>query len=186
MATEPVAANRTRTLCLTGPESTGKTTLAKALAEHLGAVLVPEMAREYLAREFLEGKLDYESSDLLEIARRQMAAEAEARETTDGLIICDTDLLVIQVWWEEKYGALPEELSQAMSAQSGRSYLLLRPDVDWVADPQRENPLDRDRLFARYQTILAAGEHPYRTVAGRGAERMARAMVAIQGLFPGL
>lgn len=181
MATEPVTANRPRTLCLTGPESTGKTTLALALAEHLGAVLVPEVARHYL-----EGRTGYERSDVLEIARLQMAAEAEARETTDGLIVCDTDLLVIQVWWEEKYGTLPEELVEALRTQTPRSYLLLHPDVDWAADPQRENPLDRDGLFARYQTLLAAGEHPHRTVAGRGAERIARALVAIEDLFPEL
>jgi nicotinamide riboside kinase len=186
MATEPTAENRTRTLCLTGPESTGKTTLAAALAEHLGAVLVAEQAREYLAREYLQGQNGYERSDVLKIARLQMAAEAEARETTDGLIICDTDLLVIQVWWEEKYGTLPDELAQAMRAQTARGYLLLHPDLEWVSDPQRENPLDRDRLFARYEAILAAGDHPYRTLAGRDRERLDRALVAVGELFPEL
>ena len=59
---------------LTGPESTGKSTLAAQLAAHYGTSFAPEFAREYLA----ESGPHYTARDLEEIARGQLAAEAEA------------------------------------------------------------------------------------------------------------
>jgi len=177
--TRPTGATGRRTLCLTGPESTGKTTLAEALAEHFGAVLVPEVAREYLAE-----RDDYQADDVLAIAQLQMAAEAVAHDESSGLVVCDTDLLVIRVWWEEKYGDLPAELANAYSARTDRAYLLLEPDLPWSADPLRENPDDQDRLYERYAALLAEGRHPYDVVAGSGAGRLTAALRAIAGLLP--
>ncbi len=180
MATEPDAAvaSSGRTLCLTGPESTGKTTLAETLAERFKAVLVPEMSRDYLS-----GREDYSSDDVLEIARLQIEAEAQAHASTDGLVICDTDLLVIQLWWEERYGALPDILAHALNSQRERAYLLLSPDIEWKADPLRKNPADGERFFNRFQAMLAAGPHPYRIVSGSGRTREESAVSAVTELF---
>ena len=72
-------------VCLTGAESTGKTELAKALARHFSAVLVPEYSREYsLAR---QNALSY--SDVGPIAHGQM--EREDAAVGSHLIILDTD-----------------------------------------------------------------------------------------------
>src|SRR5581483_9617149 len=46
----PVRAYYARRICLIGAESTGKTTLARALAEHYQTVWVPEYGREYSER----------------------------------------------------------------------------------------------------------------------------------------
>lgn len=166
-----------RTICLTGPESTGKTTLARALASRLGATLVPEIAREYLGREPLDQR-----RDLLEIARRQVALERETRAGHAGLLICDTDLLVIQIWWREKFGPLPTYLAQELSKRSARGYLLLEPDISWQADPLRENPTDRDRLFELYRAELEASGFPHRIVGGLGEARVERAIEQLQSL----
>lgn len=175
---EPAGA---RILCLTGPESTGKTTLSGLLAERLGGALVPEVARNYLT-----GRTGYTADDVLEIARRQVAREAEA--LTDGarFLICDTDLTVIQVWWEEKYGALPTELEDMLAARSARSYLLLAADLPWEPDPLRENPRDLVRLFDRYQALLESGVHPYRVISGVGDARLVCALEAVGALLPEL
>jgi len=170
---------RSRTLCLTGPESTGKTTLARGLAERLGATLVEEVARKYLER-----RPRYAPADLLTIATLQVEAEARARSAADGLLICDTDLTVIQVWWEEKFGDVPEELHAALEARTERAYLLLEPDLPWVPDPLRENPADRYRLFARYQALLDSGPFPSRVVSGSGAQRLENALAHVRSLYP--
>jgi nicotinamide riboside kinase len=173
--------DRRRILCLTGPESTGKTTLAEALAAHFGAPLVPEMARGYLA-----GKSGYGAEDVLEIARLQVAEEARVLSKADGLVICDTDLLVIRVWWEEKFGELPDALSAGLASLTGRGYLLLSPDLEWQTDPLRENPEDRDRLFLRYEALLTEAAHPHEVVAGTGDARFSAALWAVSKLLPEL
>ena len=171
------------TICLTGPESTGKTTLASLLAERLGAQLVTEVAREYLnTRKSSDSQIVYDRKDLLEIARQQMALEAAARER-GGLVVCDTDVLVIQIWWQEKFGPLPAFLQQAMNERSPRGYLLLSPDLPWKADPQRENPADRARLFELYQAELAGSEFPYEVIRGAGDARLQEAQLAVKKMF---
>jgi nicotinamide riboside kinase len=173
--------SRRRILCLTGPESTGKTTLAEALAAHFRVPLVEEVARGYLA-----GRSDYSPADVLEIARLQMAAEARSLAQSEGLVVCDTDLLVIQVWWEERYGELPAELTVGLAERSERHYLLMKPDLAWSADPLRENPDDRDRLFARYRALLAEDRFSWTEVGGEGAARLAEALAVIARSFPEL
>ena len=157
-------------VCLTGTESTGKTTLATALASHYGAKLVPEAARHHLAP-----NRPYGPEDVLAIARAQMRLEAEALAGSPRLVVCDTDLLVIQVWWQVKYGPLPEELKQALAGRSLRGYLLTRPDIPWTPDPLRESGGERSDLHRRYQQALADGPHPYVEVGGDLERRLATA-----------
>jgi len=170
-----------RILCLTGPESTGKSTLAARLAETLGGVLVTEVARRYLA-----GREDYDAADLRAIARAQIESEEAALLSDAPLIVCDTDLTVIQVWWEEKFGALPQELNVALGDRYERGYLLLKPDLPWIEDPLRENPHDRERLYARYEQLLAAGPFPYAVVEGEGEARWSSLLAGVRAIYPDL
>lgn len=142
---------------------------------------MPEVAREYL-----DGRTNYSASDVLEIARLQVAAEAAARAEGHGLLVCDTDLLVIRVWWEEKIGELPEELLELQTLAVSRAYLLARPDLPWAPDPLRENPMDRPRLYGRYVSLLDRSPHPYAIVEGEGERRLENALAAVRALFPEL
>jgi nicotinamide riboside kinase len=161
-------------LCVTGAECTGKTTLAQALAEALGAPLVTEAARSYLA-----GKSGYSCRDVLGIARQQLEAEQQALAQGAPVVVADTDLTVIQVWWEEKYGRLDPWLVEALCARSPRRYLLTRPDLPWEPDPLRESPHDRDRLHVRYREILEAAPFPFFEVSGAGTERFRSALYQV-------
>ena len=157
-------------VCLTGAESTGKTTLATALASHYGTKLVPEAARHHLVPH-----RPYGPEDVLAIARAQLRLEMEALEGSPRLVVCDTDLLVIQIWWQVKFGALPKALTAALAGRSARAYLLTRPDIPWVPDPLRESGGDRSDLHRRYQQALASGSHPYLEVGGELNDRLASA-----------
>ena len=89
---------------LYGPESSGKTTLAKHLARHYNTVWAPEFAREYLQNKWNNERKTCENSDLLPIAVGQMKLENELAQKADKLLICDTDLLVTKIYSEEYYG----------------------------------------------------------------------------------
>ena len=161
-------------VCLTGAESTGKTTLATALASRYQAPLVPEAARRHLV-----ANRPYGPEDVLAIANEQMRLEAEALAGSPRLVVCDTDLLVIQIWWQVKFGPLPEKLVEALAQRSPRGYLLTRPDIPWTPDPLRESGGERSDLHRRYQRALADGPHPYLEVGGCLSDRLATARLQI-------
>lgn len=168
----------TTVLCLTGPESSGKTTLAQQLADRLNAPWVPEAARTYFQqRESVRADHHYDQSDVLAIARQQLAAETAALQNhSGGALVLDTDLSVIHVWFAERFGHGNAWLDEQWQALSPRCYLLLKPDLPWTPDPLRENPSDRERLFERYVELLDKSARPYGVVAGDGSDRLENAL----------
>ena len=165
----------TDVIAIVGPESAGKTTLAKALARRLQATWVAEYAREYL-----RNRSGYRAEHVAAIARGQMALEAKALARQPERLVLDTDLLVILVWWRERFGAPPQWLETALVAQPPRRYLLVRPDLPWQADPLRESPLDRERLFDIYRAELEARDAKFSIVCGSGPARLQSALSALQ------
>ncbi len=143
---------------VTGPESSGKTTLCKALSEHLKISFTEEYAREYLNTINRE----YKEEDLLEIAKGQLLSENNAQ-------ILDTDLITIKIWSEYKYGKSDKWILGQIEKQKSenRYYLLCRPDIPWEADPLRESPLNRDELFKIYKREIEELGHDYLIIEGK-------------------
>ena len=156
---------------VTGPESCGKSTLSQALGERFGVPVIPEAARHYLVSQ------RYESSDLLAIAGLQ--SEWERIDYRD-FAVADTDLQVIYIWWQERFGPAPSALAQAYAEQSLRHYLLCAPDLDWQDDPLRESPDDRERLFRLYEEDLRRRGLGYDVIRGVGQERTLRAIACLE------
>lgn len=164
-----------RIIAVIGPESTGKTTLAGQLAAYFNADLVPEFAREYLE------KLDrpYQEHDLLTIAQGQFTLEQQVIANGNTTIICDTDLLVLQVWSEVRYATTSTSIKELIRLQPKRFYILTRPDLPWEPDPLREHPNSRDQLFDGYERLLTASNLPFAIVDGTGENRLNNALIAI-------
>ena len=161
---------------LTGPECSGKTTLATQLAEHFGVSTAPEPARGHLQPEQV-----YQPSDLLQLTAVQRRLEVKEPVR---LQVFDTDLQTIYIWWQEKFGPAPEVLRRAYaeySSQSDRRYLLCRPDIPWKYDPLRENPDDRDRLYELYRNDLNARGLVFGLIEGQADQRFKCAVDFIQG-----
>lgn len=163
-----------------GPESTGKTTLARALAARFGTVAAPEYARAWL--EARAGGVG--PGDMAPVARGQAASEDALALEATRLLVCDTDPLATTVWSRALFGSCPGELEALALARRYDLTLLLDVDVPWVDDPVRYLPGERASFFARCEEALAAAGRPYVVVRGAWGERLARAERAVAGLFP--
>ena len=137
---------------VTGPESSGKTTLCKALSKHFNLPFLKEYARGYLNE--LERK--YKKDDLLKIAKGQLNSEANTE-------LLDTDLITIKIWSKYKYGNCDKWILDEIEKQKSekRFYLLCKPDIPWETDPKRENPNDREEFFEIYKKELGNLGHNY-------------------------
>lgn len=158
-----------------GPESTGKTTLAKQLADRFGTTWVPEYAREYI------DALDrpYKKADLLEIAKVQLEREEQAMSKAKYILFCDTNLWVIKVWSEYKYGSCHPWVEQQIEQRSYDYYFLTYTDIPWLTDPQREHPQEREALFQIYQQHLGSQPTPFQIIKGNQEQRLQQAIALI-------
>ena len=151
---------------VTGPESSGKTTLAIALAEQYAGIFMPEFARGYLEQK--NGV--YSREDLDRIAEKQLALWEEV--SAENLLFCDTEMLVLKIWSEFKYGRCSTFIFEAFGNQQFEHYFLCRPDIEWEEDPLRENPENREELFERYLTELKKQGLPFTIVEGNLENRI--------------
>lgn len=133
-------------ILITGPESSGKSFLAKELSKHLNGVLVTEYVRQYL-----DGKTNYNQKDLDCIAKGQFEAEQSGMIKGTDYLVCDTGIEVVKIWSSEKYGNVSSLVSDLYQKSEYDLVLLCKPNIPWVPDELRENPLDRDRLFKLYK-----------------------------------
>lgn len=164
-----------KTIVLTGPESTGKSTLAIALANHFGTTAGAEYARKFL------DKLDrpYTLSDLEDIALGQLNLEKKVVDENSEMVVLDTDLLVVFLWAKIKYRNHFGWMEEKLLKQTDRLYLLCSPDIPWTPDSLRENPNDRQEIFEVYKTELIRLGLEYRIVSGSGPVRLESALKAI-------
>src|SRR5436305_908940 len=124
-------ARRVTRVCLTGPECTGKTTLARRLAEHFGTLWVPEFAREYALG--VARPLTLTDVDL--IARGQMAGEDLTLLDADRLLFLDTDLVSTVVYSNYYYSAVPQWVTAEARRRLADLYLLADIDIPFELDP---------------------------------------------------
>lgn len=167
-----------------GAESTGSTTLAEALAEHVGTLWVPEYGREYSA--IREGGLTapWRSDEFDVIVDRQMALEDRARrEVPVPVLVCDTDVLATALWHERYVGAAAQRLHEVASAHPPLLYVLTGDEIPFVQDGMRDGEHIRHEMQQRFRDVLAAQDVPWIEVRGTVAERVSTAASALSPLL---
>jgi NadR type nicotinamide-nucleotide adenylyltransferase len=168
-------------IAVLGPESTGKTDLTKALAEHFASLWVPEYAREYVEKL----TVPYTYNDVCNIAQKQIEQEKQYEETQNTQIqyvFFDTDLIITKVWFEYKYGNIPAFLTERLKTGFFDFYLLCAPDLPWEPDPVREHGDDRDFFFNWYKSEIEKMQKPYAIITGKDNQRIENAIVALHKL----
>jgi NadR type nicotinamide-nucleotide adenylyltransferase len=163
-------------IVITGPESTGKSTLAAELARHYNTHFTEEQARSYLNQ---LGR-PYEYEDLEIIGARQIEVEDQYVNSNGELLFCDTDLLTIKIWSEFRYGKVSSKVLKWINNRDYHLYLLCKPDIPWEPDPLRENPDQRALLFDKHIDELIHYQKDFELIEGNGADRLELAILHIE------
>lgn len=169
-----------RRILITGPESTGKSELAVALAVHFGGTCIPEYAREYVEKL----TRPYEYRDVEHIARRQLQ-DFEDTEEARAWLFFDTWLIITKVWFEVVYGAAPAWIEEKIRSARFDLVLLCNTDIRWIPDPVRENGgAMRERLLEKYVHELDRYHLNWSLVTGIGDTRIRHAIELINQHLP--
>ena len=169
-----------RRVALLGGESTGKTTLAQALAERLHTAWVPEYGRQ----RWEELRQTLSVDELVAVARRQIewedAATSRSGKGTDW-IVCDTSPLTTLQYCLHDHGHAPEEL-QTLALRRYDVTVMCLPDFDFVQDGcRRDDGFRQQQHQWTLQRLAAMGVEPL-LAGGPLARRVERVMAHLQAL----
>jgi NadR type nicotinamide-nucleotide adenylyltransferase len=176
-----------------GPESTGKSSLCKELAEYYRTIWCPEYAREYLT---VHG-MNYTYEDLLTIAKGQIELEEKYTQLAIGnrqsdpnlithhsLLFIDTDMYVMKVWCEFVFGKCHQFIVDQIGKRKYDLYLLCDIDLPWAFDELREypEPGPRQQLYEIYKSIMQNQSTPWIEINGNYEQRVQEAIKAVNNL----
>lgn len=163
-------------VAITGPESSGKTTLCQTLSEELNVTFIPEFAREYLEK--TSGK--YNQSDLDKIAIGQLESIPFPFNRVD---ICDSDFSVLEIWSQYKYENVSDLIQDLVEQDLFDLHILCTPDIPWEEDSLRENPDNREQLFELYKESLIRHNKNFIIVSGKHQGRVEKSLDSIDLLL---
>ncbi len=171
--------SQVKKVAVIGPECTGKSELSKFLAEHFKTECIPEYARAYIDRLVHP----YVQEDLLKIAHGQLRLEDESVNDSNEFMVCDTNLYVIKIWSEFKFGSCDQEILNSIATRKYDLYLLTNIDLPWQDDPQREHPTKREELYQLYLNEMKNQSTPFVEIKGDREQRRKTAVDAIEKIL---
>jgi nicotinamide riboside kinase len=156
-------------IAITGPESTGKSTISNYISQKYSGVLIEEYAREYLEN------IDrpYNEKDLDIIAKKQFENIESALYLNPKLLVADTEMTVMKIWSAHKYGCVSHLITQLLQNQEFDLYLLMDIDVKWQYDKLREHPQPELRKYFMdwYIKEMILMKRNFHIISGNEAER---------------
>lgn len=172
-------------IVLIGPESTGKTSLAKELASHYNTIWIPEYCREYAQQKWDTQKKTLTSHDVLAIVKGQIELEHQliSKNKQHSFIFLDTDILATKVYAKAYYEQEFETLNHLIPKHTGDYYLLCNIDVPWIADDLRDKPSERKEMLNAFEKALLNHQKKYDLISGTPSERKRLAIEKISNFF---
>ena len=170
-----------KTICIFGPESTGKSTLTQQLAQHYQMPCVMEYAQEVI----INKNGDIVFNDMEIIVKGHYQRLVEAQQTLAPLVFVDTDALTSKIWSNELFGSESSLIEEIIAKQKIDHYLLLDIDIPWVDDIHRYRPKYRNNFFERCEKELLTRHLPYTIIRGTGIKRLENAIHIIDSLLKG-
>jgi NadR type nicotinamide-nucleotide adenylyltransferase len=177
-----------RRVVLIGAESTGKTTLAKLLADSFATTWVPEYGREQWEKKVAGLPMDaplpgWSDDEFVHIAQEQQARENLAARTANRLLFCDTNAFATGTWFERYRGARSAAVDAIGAADRVDLYLITAPDVPFVQDGFRDGESIRGWMHDRFVEQLQEGRVDWLLLTGSYDERWERAVEAVRELM---
>ncbi|WP_269227221.1 DUF4301 family protein [Flavobacterium eburneipallidum] len=169
-------------VALFGPESTGKTTLAKQLAEHFNTTWTPEFARDYLQEKWDRTGKICDVNDMLPIAYGQNELENNSLDSANKFLFCDTNLMVTKVFSQVYYNFCDPILEKAARKHKYDLIFLTDIDVPWEKDDLRDKPEQREAVFKAFKQELIDTNKPFITLSGDQETRLQRAIAIVKDL----
>ncbi|TDE05165.1 DUF4301 family protein [Flavobacterium sandaracinum] len=169
-------------IALFGPESTGKTTLARQLADYYKTEWVPEFARDYLQEKWDSSQQICTVDDMLPIAYGQTKLENERTLIANKYLFCDTNLMVTKVFSEVYYDYCDPLLHEAACEHEYDLFFLTDIDVPWERDDLRDKAEGRESVFAVFKQSLIDNNKPFITLSGDKDLRLKKAVSIIEDL----
>jgi NadR type nicotinamide-nucleotide adenylyltransferase len=160
-----------RRVAILGAESSGKSTLAEALAAHYRTVWVPEYLREFVDT---LGRVPFEH-DQFGIARTQREREDAAAAQATGWLFCDTTPLMTALYSRVYWGRVDAELARLDARHDYAHTFVTAPDTPWEPDGlQRESEEVRQMVHRMLLETLEARGIAYVLLEGGLVQRLRR------------
>jgi HTH-type transcriptional repressor of NAD biosynthesis genes len=159
--------NGIKLICLYGPESTGKSFMAKKLAEKYKTEFVPEVARELITSNH------FNREDIINIGRAQTERIFQKARKANKILFCDTDLITTQIYSRQYLKVVPPVLYELEKMVEYDHYFLFDRDVPWVSDGIRDlgDERKREEMYEIFKNELERRNIPFVKVQGDWEER---------------
>src|SRR5690606_27061422 len=169
-------------IVLVGPESTGKTTLAKFLADYFNTVWVKEYLREFSVAKLENGNKLVEKSDNYTLVKNQLFLENEAVKQANKFVFCDTNFVQTMIYSELYFGESDAFFKEYIDSFKYDLYLLTGIDVEWEADGIRDAPFERENHYNYFKKRLMDINVPFIEISGNEQERKHKAVQIVNDL----
>ena len=158
----------TKLVCFYGPESTGKSTMAKRMAEIYQTEFVLEAAREMIT-----SNDDFTEEDIINIGKTQTERIQQKSKTANKILFCDTDLITTEIYSKHYLNSVPPILYDLEKEVHFDQYFLFDVDVPWVADGLRDLGHQRVEMMKVFEEELAKRKIPSILIHGTWEQREA-------------
>lgn len=168
---------------LIGPESTGKTTLAKELAKQFDTAWVSEYLREFAQNKLKSQDKEIRITDNYTIVQNQLNLENEALKKANKVLICDTNFLETMFYSHLYFGEVSDFFEFCLKNLKYDLYLLTNIDIVWQPDDVRDKPFDRKKHYDYFKNRIIDLNLPFVKIFGDRVQREQKAVLAIKELL---
>lgn len=179
----PVRGWFAKRVCILGAESTGTTTLAKALAEKFQTVWVPEFGREYSELKVARNDPAWRTEEFETIAEEQNRRENLAARKANRILVCDTNSFATCLWHRRYMGFESARVAEIARAVRCDLYLLTGDEIPFVQDGLRDGEHIRHEMHRWFENALAGQLVSWVVLRGAHTERLNVAIDLIQRGF---